>query len=68
LSSPASSAERKRHETARLAELTATVLPGSSADYRKLIADDTEGERWSSSRVPGRIDASQRDMCSWVGV
>jgi tripartite-type tricarboxylate transporter receptor subunit TctC len=27
---------------ARLAELAATVLPGSSADYAKLIADDTE--------------------------
>jgi len=27
---------------ARLADLGATVLPGSSADFAKLIADDTE--------------------------
>jgi tripartite-type tricarboxylate transporter receptor subunit TctC len=28
--------------TARLADLGATVLPGSPADFAKLIADDTE--------------------------
>ena len=40
---------------ARLAELGATVIPGSPADFRKLIADDTE--KWGKVIRAAKIKA-----------
>jgi hypothetical protein len=41
---------------ARFADAGGTVLPGSPADFGRLIAEETSGPRWSNSPAPSRIE------------